>query len=317
MQIKRSPEDFVVVEQPSKQFLDSGDYFVYKATKRDLTTHELARRLARSNGLHPKQVRYAGAKDRRAVTTQYLTSPRKLSIDDERIGLEHVGFADDHLSLGELSANDFEITVYDVQEVRDVEIPNYFGDQRFSSENRELGLLLLKGDFLSVAQRVRGQFRGVDDLLDEKPNDAVSALRKAPMKILLLYVHSVQSWLYNEAVSAWVADTYDEYAEASYSLGTLRFPYADLPDKQVPLVGAVNDLGEWMRYYQPLLEQAGIGQHSFMIRSFKQLTQEGVDRSLAADVRKKEVVLDGSTAQVSLSLGSGCYATVVLEGLLV
>ena len=316
MEIKRTPDDFVVVERPSREWLAQGKYWVFKATKRDLTTHEMVKRLASDNHLHHKQIRYAGTKDRRAVTTQYLTAPQNLSTSDELISLEHVGFTHDHLSLGELEANEFEITVYGVQESRDVEIPNYFGDQRFSSRNLEVGLQLLTGDFQSAAQELRTQFPEVDALLRDKPNDAVSALRKAPLKILLLYVHSVQSWLYNEAVSAWVADTYDAYEEVAYSLGTLRFPYGELPAEMVPLPGAVNDLGAWERYYAPLFAQKGIGQHSFMVRSFKQLTQEGTDRSLAADVRRKEVALEESTAHVSLTLGPGCYATIVLSGII-
>ena len=316
MELKRTPQDFVVQEHTSREWQETGKYWVYQATKTDLTTHELMRRLARQNHLSYKQLRYAGTKDRRAVTTQYLTSPQELTNNDSAIQLVHVGFSDDHLGLGDLTANEFEITAYHVQATHDVHVPNYFGEQRFSTNNLEVGLQLLTGEFLQAATTLRKQFREVDALLEEKPRDAVSALRKAPLKILLLYVHSVQSWLYNQAVSAWIQDTYEDYKEVTYSHGVLRYPYQALPDQQVPLVGAVNELGAWSKYYQPLLAKKGISQRNFLVRAFPQLTQEGVNRSLQADIREQEVVLTGSTARVKLVLGSGCYATIALKGLL-
>ena len=316
MRIKDSPSDFVVQEIPSRAFSEEGKYFVYKATKTDLTTHEMVKRLAQQNNLLAKQIRYAGTKDRRAITTQYLTAPQALKNQDELIQLELVGRANDHLGLGDLQANEFLITVYDVQTTHEVAIPNYFGEQRFSSDNKEIGVLLLTGEFLAAAHRLQDQFPVIKEHLREKPNDAVSALRQAPLKILLLYVHSVQSWLYNQAVSAYVKDCYDEYREVPYSQGVLRFPYKPLPDKQVPLVGAVNELGAWERYYQPLLDKLGLGQHNFMVRQFPQLTQEGTNRALQADVRAQEVQLKDQTATVKLTLGPGCYATIALKGLL-
>lgn len=316
MRLKDAPSDFVVKEIPRREFTNQGEYFVYQATKTDLTTHEMIKRLANDNGLSAKQLRYAGNKDRRAITTQYLTSPQKIVSKDEQIVLEHVGFLNDHLGLGDLEANEFFITAYDVQETHDVHVPNYFGEQRFSSDNVRVGVQLLTNDFQAAAEHLREQFRVVDEHLQHKPKDAVSALRKAPLKILLLYVHSVQSYLYNQAVSQYVQDNYADFVEVSYSQGVLRYPKESLPDLQVPLVGAVNNLGSWEKYYQPLLAERGLGQHNFMVRSFAQLTQEGTNRSLQADVREQEVKLNNSTAHVHLVLGSGCYATIALKGLL-
>ena len=316
MRLKASPSDFVVKEIPRRKFEEQGNFFVYQATKTDLTTHEMIKRLANDNGLSAKQLRYAGNKDRRAVTTQYLTSPQKIVSKDEQVVLEHVGFLNDQLGLGDLEANEFFITAYEVEKTHEVHIPNYFGEQRFSSDNVRVGAQLLTNDFQAAAEHLRGQFRAVDEHLQKKPKDAVSALRQAPLKILLLYVHSVQSYLYNQAVSQYVQDNYTDFVEVTYSQGVLRYPKEPLPDLQVPLVGAVNELGSWEKYYEPLLEELGLGQHNFMVRSFAQLTQEGTNRSLRADVRTQEVELDGSTARVHLILGSGCYATIALKGLL-
>lgn len=316
MQIKHTPQDFVVLEQTNREPKLEGPLYFYSVTKTNMTTHAMVKYLAAENGLSYKHIRYAGTKDKRAVTTQHITSPKPLQSSSQAVSVTHLGCVDHHLGLGDLLSNKFRIRVYDVQQTHDTHIPNYFGEQRFSSRNVSVGLELLKGDFLSVAQKLRAEFSQVDELLNQKPNDAVSALRKAPLKILLLYVHSVQSALYNKAVSQYIKDTYDSFHEISSSQGPLRFPYEKLPDMSVPIVGAVSELGDWDKYYRPLMDEFGIHQQNFMVRSFPQLTQEGTTRSLAADIRNKDVEQTESVVDVNLELGSGCYATIVLKGLL-
>lgn len=274
-------------------------------------------RLAVQNSMSSTDIRYAGSKDRRAITTQYITSPKQLNNNETDIVLEHVGFTHKPLSLGELEANEFLITAYDVSDTRDVQIPNYFGNQRFSSQNVEVGLLLLRKQFLEAANHLRGQYKEIDKHLLADENDGIGALRRAPRLSLIMYVHAVQSWLYNEAVNQYVIDNYESYKQASYRHGTLTFPHKKLPSIDVPVVGAAQDLGEWEKYYAPLFRKHNITPGMFYIRSLPYLTQEGETRSLQADVRKKEVSLQEETAKIHLILGSSCYATIVLAGLLI
>jgi tRNA(Glu) U13 pseudouridine synthase TruD len=218
--------------------------------------------------------------------------------------------------LGELQANKFIITVYGVNETHKVHIPNYFGDQRFSTENVEVGLMLLRGKFLEVAKRLKDQYPEIRKHLSENETDGIGSLRKAPQLSLIMYVHSVQSWLFNQAVSGYVKEEYDEYVTASYRHGELAFPVKELPDMQVPLVGAAQPLGKWEKYYAPLLREHKLSPSAFYIRSLPYLTQEGTMRSLASEIHNLKVQKKDSTATVSVTLGSGCYATVVLAGLI-
>lgn len=313
MQLKVVPEDFFVEEIPSRTFSEEGKLFVYKATKRDLTTNELVTKLSRLNGVQPRDIRFAGLKDRRAITTQFLTSPKALTKSPEDVILTHVGKTNDPLSLGDLDANAFRIVVRNITQTHDVVIPNYFGDQRFSEENVEIGLLLLKKDFHTVATRLAKQHLGVAHRLELDHSGAVQALQVFPFRILLLYVHAVQSWLFNEAVSAYIKERYPDAREVAYRHGVLRYP-KELEDQEVPVVGAVQELGDWQQYYAPLLKQAGITQQDFLIRSFPSLTQEGETRSLLADVRNHTITRQGSNATVEVVLGPGCYATVAVQG---
>ncbi len=302
VKIKTEPEDFRVEEAPSRIWKDVGKYVVYRATKRDMTTTELVQRLASRNGLPQRAIRYAGLKDKRAVTSQYITAPKELSAP-EGIALEHAGFTDEPLHLGELEANRFTIVAREVKGVHDVAVPNYFGDQRFSEHNVELGLALLKKDYKTVAATITGQ--PVEDV-----SSALRALQHANQRILLLYLHAVQSWLWNRAVSAWVAE-HGSMHTAKWRHGTLRFP-KELPDLQVPLPGAAQPLGDWEQQYIPLLDEAGLRMQDFRITALPHLTQEGELRALRMDIRKKRLERDGDTVTVHLTLGPGCYATVCL-----
>lgn len=313
MRIKTVPEDFFVHEIPKRSFSEEGELFVYRATKRDRTTQDMVSALSRLNGVQPRDIRYAGLKDRRAITTQLLSSPKALTKSPDDVKLKLIGKTDEHLHLGDLKANAFRIVVRDVTEVRDVAIPNYFGDQRFSTENVERGLMLVKGDFFGLAHLLAKEHPSVRRRVEQDPTGAVQALQAFPFRILLLYVHAVQSWLFNEAVSAWVADNNTTVHTAQYRHGVLRFPKT-LPDKHVPLIGAVSELGEWEKYYAPLLTKAGITQQSFLVRAFPTLTQEGDVRSLRADVREKSLKQDSNSVVAEFVLGPGCYATVCLAG---
>jgi tRNA pseudouridine13 synthase len=107
--------------------------------------------MSRRLRISSKRIRFAGVKDKRAVTTQLMTvdahpdSVRALHMADVQI--LSVDTTDRHLSLGDLVANDFTITVKGIDldrtssaervdailvEVREAGgFPNFYGPQRF------------------------------------------------------------------------------------------------------------------------------------------------------------------------------------------
>ena len=69
------PETFLVEEIPAYRPGGAGEHTYCWIEKRDLTTHEAVRRLARALGVADRDVGYAGLKDRHAITRQWLSLP--------------------------------------------------------------------------------------------------------------------------------------------------------------------------------------------------------------------------------------------------
>ena len=69
------PETFVVEEIPAYRPAGAGEHTYCWIEKRDLTTHEAVRRLARALGVAGARRGVRGAKDRHAITRQWLSLP--------------------------------------------------------------------------------------------------------------------------------------------------------------------------------------------------------------------------------------------------
>ncbi|GMU54453.1 MAG: hypothetical protein AMXMBFR33_35990 [Candidatus Xenobia bacterium] len=159
-QLKGEPEDFQVVELPAYEPVGEGPHQYLEVTKRDLTTPELLRRMARALEVRSDDIGYAGLKDRQAVTTQRISVP--LGADLSRLaGLENVlevkllGQHHNKLRRGHLRGNRFTVRVRGAkverasaiaEELRRTGWANRFGAQRFGrgGENLEGGMQLLR-----------------------------------------------------------------------------------------------------------------------------------------------------------------------------
>jgi len=167
-----APEDFVVEEIPAYPPSGTGGHTFVRVEKRGRTTEAVARELARAAGVRARDVGYAGRKDRRAVTTQWLSVPgldpqaaRRLDLTQARV-LEAVPHGS-KLRTGHLRGNRFTLTLHGIDAAtataarRHLDalarrgMPNRFGRQRFGREgdNAERGLRLLRGERASVDRR--------------------------------------------------------------------------------------------------------------------------------------------------------------------
>lgn len=161
----QTKDDFIVEEIPIK-FSNYGNFLILKIKKQNCDTWELIDRLSKFLGVYSSDIGYAGLKDKRATTTQYISIPKKYSKEiknfkSKKIEIEDSLLHNKSLNIGDLQANRFNINLFEVElnELFHIEkivkiiqkfgMPNYFGYQRFGKdivENLEKAKDLLFGE---------------------------------------------------------------------------------------------------------------------------------------------------------------------------
>ena len=146
----QNEEDFIVEEQPIK-FSLSGNFLVLKIKKTNCDTWELIDRIAKFLNVYSNEIGYAGLKDKRATTTQYITIPKKYSKEIKnfrsiKIEILETFLHNEKLNIGDLEGNRFKINLHNVgiTDINHIQkiiklivkegMPNYFGYQRFGKE---------------------------------------------------------------------------------------------------------------------------------------------------------------------------------------
>ncbi|TVQ59675.1 MAG: tRNA pseudouridine(13) synthase TruD [Phycisphaerales bacterium] len=190
--LRERPEDFLVEEQPLYEPCGEGEHVYLFVQKRDIATSEVAALLAKHFRVRPRDVGYAGMKDKVAITRQLFSVhvPGKRPEDfppfeHERAQALWVDLHTNKLRVGHLRGNRFSVRIrgtdmsralHAANALRTLErlgAPNFAGEQRFGARqnNHLLGALDLAGD----AQRL------LDELLgpDERHPDMNAAARDA------------------------------------------------------------------------------------------------------------------------------------------
>lgn len=144
------PDDFVVDEIPAYAPRGEGDHWFVRVRKRGLETAEAREMLARAAGVDPRDVGFAGRKDKWAVTTQWFSLPAEpVDPGDERLDILERARHPHKLRIGHVRANRFRVRLRDVDPAADdrlpalraalaAGVPNYFGPQRFGRDGRSL-----------------------------------------------------------------------------------------------------------------------------------------------------------------------------------
>jgi len=166
-ELKEQVKDFIVTEMANHD-TGEGDHLIVKLRKQNMTTLEAISKLSNMLHISEDRIGYAGNKDKRAVTEQRIsiqggTQEEVNQVFTDEFDLEVVGRGD-HIGLGNLSANRFEIRVRQlglpIEDLRnrslkiveelDGKFPNYFGQQRFGSTRpitHQVGRLILQGEY--------------------------------------------------------------------------------------------------------------------------------------------------------------------------
>lgn len=149
------PEHFAVDEIPLYEPSGSGEHLYVRIRKRGLATPDLTRIVGKAAGVRERDIGYAGLKDKHAITSQWLSLPKQALPPEQwalpdTIQVLESSWHTNKLRTGHLKGNRFGITLVDVPEehaaraghlidaLRSSGLPNYFGEQRFGIEGKNL-----------------------------------------------------------------------------------------------------------------------------------------------------------------------------------
>lgn len=315
--IKQQPEDFIVKEISTVQPGTAGKYSYFWMKKRNYNTFEAVSQIAEMLRINPKKIGYAGNKDKKAVTEQMISVEEmpKERIEQIKTGnmrmkditLQYKGNGDTRICLGDLEGNAFEITVRNIDKKPNLKkkFINYFGEQRFSTNNAEIGKAIVMKNFkkaveLTLCGTGRAE-KKMREYLEKNTTNYVGALKTAHKKILMLYIHAYQSLLWNKAVQKHTTEK-NEMTE-------------------VPIIGfgiATPD-----KCTDEIMQSEGIKPRDFVIKQIPEISSEGATRQAVAEAKKvsisalqeDELNPGMKKTTIKFTLPKGSYATEYIKQL--
>ncbi|MGV8169502.1 MAG: tRNA pseudouridine(13) synthase TruD [Candidatus Nanoarchaeia archaeon] len=311
--LKQIPEDFIVEEVPNREF-DGGKYAVFLLIKKNYNTEDAVQRISDFLKVQRRNVAYAGAKDRNAVTSQFISvlGAPKQDFELKDISLKHAGETNSPISLGDLKGNKFRITVRNIQEekINNIsEFINYFDEQRFSKNNAEIGEAIIKRNYAEACRLIMEDdskdSAAVKEMLDKNKNAYLNALKSVPRKIILIYVHAFQSKIWNELAERIVQEKIGVAAAPLPGFGTE-------PDEKIK------------KLYEEILEKNKVSSRDFILRDFPEISLEGSEREIKVQVHdlkignleEDELNPGMKKAAVEFFLGKGSYATMAVKNMM-
>lgn len=310
MKIKEHPEDFVV-EELIDLVETPGKFLYVRVKKRNLNTLDVVQSLARLLHIPRKNISFAGTKDKFAVTTQYFSLKDVRREDLESVKIENVELSvlhrgDKPIALGSLYGNKFRIKL-PLEPAKSYDfMVNYFGEQRFSTNNAEVGKAIIMKD-LNLACSLLDN-KSVVEHLNRNPNDRVGALKTLDKKLISLLVNSYQSYLWNKVVALYLKKKYETVTHKEYVFVKGRGENID-----IPLVAFDTEFSDPLveELYEKVMEEEEIKLRDFVLRSFPEAMPISTSRPVFVSV--KEFKIDGNWIEFTLPKGS--YATVLIEQL--
>ncbi|MBI5073142.1 tRNA pseudouridine(13) synthase TruD [Candidatus Woesearchaeota archaeon] len=343
MHLKSTPEDFIVEEINTLHFNLEGKFSYYQLKKRDLESGSAIQQIADRWKINQKYINIAGNKDKIAVTTQFISISQgpEQNMKSDNLELTFLGKGKAALQLGHLEGNKFTIVVREITseerknflehikntKKKSSKLPsfvNYYDDQRFgnSRNNHLIGKHLVRKEFKEACVLITATTHYPQVLakehLDKLPTDFIGALRCLPKKVVLMYVHAYQSWLWNETAKLLITKASKKIHTGEYSAGTLLYPQTAVKNVRIPLIGFdIEDADPVIeKILQEMMKKEHITSRDFLPKQMPELLTAGGSRDLLIDCKNFDFKeLDAETITVSFQLGKGSYATMVVKQL--
>ena len=361
--IKQIPEDFCVNEitkfGKGIEVKEQGNFIYCLLKKKNHTTLNALQRIAYELNLPLKGIGFSGNKDKAAVTEQAISiydagNRARGKIDsfnthftDKGILLEKRGYGDCPISLGDHLGNEFKITIRnlagkDVVKIKKVgtntkldnnntlRFVNYYGEQRFSKQNKEIGKLLLQKKFKEATElliETEGEVENkISKYLENNRKDYVNALKTVPKKLLLMYIHSYQSYIWNIAAEKLVTKYGDKNRNYNDNPKNGNTKANSVLNLEIPIIGFGTEIErieneDVKKIISDILKKEKITPRDFIIKQIPDITAEGTARELYCEVKdfkmskpepddlnkgKKKLI-------VEFSLPKASYATEVIR----
>ena len=341
MKLKQQLEDFYVKEINDLQIKKKGEYCYLLVKKKNWTTLHLIDTLANRLRTDPARFQYAGLKDKDGITEQVISGYKidteflkNIKIKDVDITL--LGFSDEPIKVGSHQGNEFTIIVRDLDHALNTEnlqIPNYFDDQRFGGSIRPvshlIGEAIVQENYEEAVRRClcnpypnesmenKKYRQKIEQLwpdlvtivppknlfeeqriiksLQEEPENYQRAVISLPKRMLLLYIHAYQSYLFNMRLAEYI-EQQEKYIYSEYVLGKIPIPLQPIEEKNLPLIG-------------------------MEINSLPQCTIKTIQRAAVitgkncqvSPLEKDEINQDKFKQTVTFSLPNGSYATIAIK----
>lgn len=147
--------DFIVKEILPFSPTGEGEHHMLHVQKDGLNTVQVAEMIAKFAKVHPKEVTYAGQKDKNAITEQWFgvripgkETPAWAELNGDKLTILSSSRHSKKLRIGALVGNRFILTLRNVtditdmvvriEKIRQTGVPNYFGEQRFGHDGKNL-----------------------------------------------------------------------------------------------------------------------------------------------------------------------------------
>ena len=238
--------------------------------------------------------------------------------------------------------------------------PNYYGEQRFGyrENNLNMGISLLKGDYRNalllyltdttnekMSESIMARERLADELdfqealhyfpkhlkyersvieyLSRYPGSYLNALKRLPRHLLLMFVHSVESHIFNISVADRVVNGETRPIQGDYVCGKSASGFPDLSTARkydgegtegIFVLGNLVGYGTEMlsEAEQKAMDDMGLSKEMFRMKGMPELSSKGVPRPIFAPYLGFRIIeSDGPVLEFSLPNGS--YATVLLH----